>query len=78
MKTVALDKGLLERNNSGSISKNIDQSYEFWDSEDYVRCVVKWKVMQASEVTWEYWKDIEHDYVDAAYKFWQRQRSPTA
>ena len=48
MKTVALDKGLLGRNNSVSIIKNIDQSYEFWDSEDYVRCVVKFKVMQAS------------------------------
>ena len=51
--TVALEKGSLGRNKSGSISKNIDQSDESWYPKDYVRYVVKWNGMQASEVTWE-------------------------
>ena len=46
MTTVALGKCSLGRNKSGSISKNIDQSDESWDSEDDVNCVVKWKIMQ--------------------------------
>ena len=46
--TVALEKGSLGRNTSGSISKNIDHSDESCDLEDYVCCVVKWKGMQTS------------------------------
>ena len=70
MTSFALGKGSLGRNKSGSISKNIDQSDESWYPKDYVRYVVKWKGMQASEVKWEYWKDINQDYVDAADNFW--------
>ena len=29
-------------------------------------------------MTWEYWKDIKQDYVDAAEEFWQSQQPPTA
>ena len=53
MTSFALGKGSLGRNKSGSISKNIDQSDESWYPKDYVRYVVKWNGMQASEVTWE-------------------------
>ena len=63
---VALGKCSLGRNKSGSIRENIDQSDESWDPGDYVCYVVKWKGMQASEVTWEYWKDIKQKYVDSA------------
>ena len=49
---VALGKVSLGRNKSGSISKNIDRSDEYWNPEDYVCSVIKWKVMQASEATW--------------------------
>ena len=63
---IALGKVLLGRKNSGSISKNIYQSDESWDPEYYVRYVVKWKGMQASEVTWEYWRKIRQYYLDAA------------
>ena len=64
--TVALGKCSLGKNKSGLIRKNIYQSDESWDPEDYVRYLVKWKGMQASKVTWAYWKDIKQDYVDAA------------
>ena len=77
MTTVALGKGLLGRNKSGSISDNIDQSDESWYPEDYVQCVVKWKGMQAPEVIWEYWKEIKKDFVDAAEGFWHRKRPTT-
>ena len=43
--TVDLGKVSLGSNKSGSISKNIDQSDESWDPEDYVHYVVKWKGM---------------------------------
>ena len=69
MTTVALGKGSLGRKKSGSVSENIDHSDEYWDPEDYVHYVVIWKYMQASEVTWEYFKDIRQYYVDAAEDF---------
>ena len=75
--TVALGKGSLGRNKSGLISNNIDQSDEYWDPEDCVRYVVKWKGMQAPEVTWDYWKDIKKDYVDTVEEFWQRHLPST-
>ena len=34
--------------------------------------------MQASELTWDYWKDIKKDYVDVSGEFWQRQRPPSS
>ena len=51
---------------------------EPWDPEDYVRYVVKWKGLQYSEMTWEYWKDIKRDAVDQAEDFWERQKPPEA
>ena len=77
MTTVSLGKVLLGRKNSGSISKNIYQINESWYPKYYVRYVVKWKGMQASEVTWEYWKKIKQDYVDLSEEFWQRQQPTT-
>lgn len=47
-----------------------------WDPEDNVRYVVKWKGMQLSEITWEYWLHIKHDSVDQAEDFWYRQKAP--
>ena len=78
MTTVSLGKVLLGRKNSGSISKNIYQINESWYPVDYVRYVVKWKGMQASEVIWDYWKDIKQYYLDTAEDFWQWQIPPTA
>lgn len=46
-----------------------------WDPEDYVRYVIKWKGLPCAEVTWEYWKDIKHDFVNQAEDFWRRQMS---
>lgn len=48
-----------------------------WDPEDYVRYVVKWKSLQYSEMTWEYWKDIKREAVNQAEDFWFRQKSPS-
>lgn len=48
-----------------------------WDPEDNVRYVVKWKGMQNSDVTWEYWKDLKYDFVQEVADFWERQRAPT-
>jgi len=47
-----------------------------WDPEDFVRYVVKWKGMQYSEMTWEYWLNIKRDAVDHAEDFWHRQKAP--
>ena len=44
---------------SGSIRENIYKSDESWYPEDYVHYVDNWKIIQASEVTWEYWKYIK-------------------
>lgn len=48
-----------------------------WDPEDYVRYVVKWKSLQYSEMTWEYWKDIKREAVNQAEDFWFRQKAPS-
>jgi len=47
-----------------------------WDEEDNVRYVVKWKGLQSSEITWEYWLFIKHDSVDQAEDFWLREQAP--
>ena len=58
--------------------KNIVLTHEKpWDPEDNVRYVVKWKGMQTSEVTWEYWKDIKYDFVHEVVEFWDRERAPS-
>jgi len=53
-----------------------DNNEEQWDPEDYVRYVVKWKGLQLSEVTWEYWLNIKHDSVEQGEDFWHRQKPP--
>lgn len=53
------------------------EQHEVWDPEDYVRYVVKYKSLPMSELHWEYWKDLKHDYVEVAEDFWYRQREPT-
>ena len=45
-----------------------------WDPEDNVRYVVKWKSLQLTEITWEYWMHIKHQSVDEAKDFWDRQK----
>ena len=70
MTIVALGKGSLGSNKSGPIGENIDQSDESWDPEYCVSYVVKYKGMQASEATWEYLKDTNQDYLDAAEDSW--------
>ena len=47
-----------------------------WDPEDNVRYVVKWKGLQYSEMTWEYWINIKRDAVTQAEDFWRRQQAP--
>lgn len=47
-----------------------------WDPEDNVRYVVKWKGLQYSEMTWEYWINIKRDAVTQAEDFWIRQQAP--
>lgn len=47
-----------------------------WDPEDYVRYVVKWKGLQYSEMTWEYWINIKRDGINQAEDFWARQKAP--
>ena len=53
-----------------------DEKEGSWDPEDNVRYVVKWKGIQVSEITWEYWRHIKHDSVDQAEDFWYRQKAP--
>ena len=53
-----------------------DEKEEPWDPEDNVRYVVKWKGIQVSETTWEYWRHIKHDSVNQAEDFWYRQKPP--
>ncbi len=45
-----------------------------WDPEDNVRYVVKWKGLQLTEITWEYWMHIKHKCVEEAEDFWSRQK----
>jgi len=55
----------------------ISEGEDAWDPEDYVRYVVKWKSLQYSEMTWEYWKDIKREAVNEAEDFWFRQKAPS-
>jgi len=50
---------------------------EPWDPEDNVRYIVRWKGLQTSDSTWEYWKDLKYDFVQEASDFWDRQKAPT-
>jgi SNF2 family DNA or RNA helicase len=49
-----------------------------WDPEDNVRYIVKWKGLQLTDATWEYWIDIKRDFVEEVEDFWYRQRVPSA
>ncbi len=55
----------------------IDMNKEEWDPEDNVRYIVRWKGLQLTEATWEYWADIKKDFVDEVEDFWLRQRPPS-
>eukprot|EP00571_Detonula_confervacea_P013933 CAMPEP_0172304572 /NCGR_PEP_ID=MMETSP1058-20130122/5968_1 /TAXON_ID=83371 /ORGANISM="Detonula confervacea, Strain CCMP 353" /LENGTH=2415 /DNA_ID=CAMNT_0013015859 /DNA_START=210 /DNA_END=7457 /DNA_ORIENTATION=+ len=48
-----------------------------WDPEDNVRYIVRWKGLQLTEATWEYWIDIKTDFVDDVENFWLRQQAPS-
>jgi SNF2 family DNA or RNA helicase len=48
-----------------------------WDPEDNVRYIVRWKGLQLTEATWEYWIDIKRDFVDEVEDFWRRQQAPS-
>ena len=48
-----------------------------WDPEDNVRYIVRWKGLQLTDITWEYWIDIKRDFVDEVEDFWLRQKAPT-
>lgn len=50
---------------------------EEWDPEDNVRYIVRWKGLQLTEATWEYWIDIKRDFVDEVEDFWLRQEAPS-
>ena len=54
-----------------------DQKEEEWDPEDNVRYIVRWKGLQLTEATWEYWIDIKRDFVDEVDDFWLRQQAPS-
>jgi len=58
--------------------KVLEQEDAAWDPEDNVRYVVKWKGLQLTEATWEYWVDIKRDFVDEVEDFWMRQRAPSS
>ena len=49
-----------------------------WDPEDNVRYIVKWKGLQLTDATWEYWIDIKRDFVNEVEDFWIRQTVPSA
>lgn len=55
---------------------NMEQNGE-WDLEDNVRYIIKWKGLQLTDATWEYWIDIKRDFVDDVEDFWYRQKVPS-
>jgi len=57
-------------------AKSDGEEEDQWDPEDNVRYVVKWKGLQYSDITWEYWRHIKHDGVNQAEDFWHRQKAP--
>ena len=57
--------------------KAVDENGEEYDPEDYVQYIVRWKGLQLTEATWEYWIDIKHDFVDEVEDFWLRQQAPS-
>ena len=49
-----------------------------WDPEDNVRYIVRWKGLQLTDATWEYWIDIKRDFVNEVEDFWRRQKPPSS
>ena len=43
-----------------------------------MRYIVRWKGLQLTEATWEYWIDIKRDFVDEVEDFWLRQQAPSS
>ena len=72
-------KGEVVENNSRS-DHTIEEMEESgqWDPEDNVRYIVKWKGLQLTDATWEYWIDIKRDFVNEVEDFWIRQSVPSA
>ncbi len=66
----------VEKNDEFSEEAGNDEKKE-WDPEDNVRYIVRWKGLQLTEITWEYWADIKRDFVDEVEDFWLRQKAPT-
>jgi hypothetical protein len=57
--------------------EEVNDQEEEWDPEDNVRYIVRWKGLQLTDITWEYWADIKRDFVDEVEDFWLRQKAPT-
>lgn len=69
---VAVREGKLKSSDTA-----LDKKEEEWDPEDNVRYIVRWKGLQLTEATWEYWADIKRDFVNEVEDFWLRQRAPS-
>eukprot|EP00804_Cyclotella_cryptica_P019560 CCRYP_014309-RA/>CCRYP_014309-RA protein AED:0.14 eAED:0.14 QI:0/0.76/0.66/1/0.64/0.44/18/4750/927 len=61
----------------GCDESEVDMNDGIWDPEDNVRYIVKWKGLQLTDATWEYWLDIKRDFVDEVEDFWYRQKVPS-
>ena len=76
-------RGTHEEKNGDSLIQEIladkdhDENGEEWDPEDNVRYIVRWKGLQLTDATWEYWIDIKRDFVDEVEDFWLRQQAPS-
>jgi len=57
--------------------EEVNDEEEESDPEDNVRYIVRWKGLQLTDITWEYWADIKRDFVDEVEDFWLRQKAPT-
>lgn len=66
----------VEKMDETSEEADTDEKKE-WDPEDNVRYIVRWKGLQLTEITWEYWADIKRDFVNEVEDFWLRQKAPT-
>jgi SNF2 family DNA or RNA helicase len=72
----AEDEDAADAKQSASAEDHSEQEEE-WDPEDNVRYIVRWKGLQLTEATWEYWIDIKRDFVDEVDDFWLRQQAPS-
>ena len=72
-----VDAAVTDETLKSSPVEALDMMKEEWDPEDNVRYIVRWKGLQLTEATWEYWADIKRDFVDEVEDFWLRQRAPS-